>query len=238
MSMTHLLARIVAVALPLSIAGIVAPARAAVFYDGSFESITSSGDRNSGYTFGAWTVGDPNKLGADAWTSSSHNDAVYTRFNTPADASEGVDSLTFLSGRPMGEVFQTFDTTINNSYTVTFDVKERQVSTQQSVNARVFNGLLPITTSTFRSSIDLPNASALGGVQVADVSSAWTTYSFNFTATGTTSTLSLLARDSTEKQITLDNVTLTDNGPVPEPASMALMAIGGMLIFARRHRAL
>lgn len=211
----------------------VGPASAAMFTDGDFEeAITGSGDRLSGYTFGAWTVGDSDKLGANGWTNTAHNDGAFTRAGSVSDATTGADSVTMLSGRPTGEIFQAFDTTIGTTYTVTFDAKERSSGSTQNLNVRVFDGLLPDVGAGFRSSIDLLDGAALGGENVTDVTSGWVTYSFDFTAISTTSTISLLAQDSSEKQITIDTVTVTE--VVPEPASLALIALGGLLIARRR----
>lgn len=65
----------------------------------------------------------------------------------------------------------------------------------------------------------------------------WTTHSFNFVATGTTTTLTLSdnlgAGSTTDSDLLVDNISVT---AVPEPGSMALLGLGGLLL-ARRRRA-
>lgn len=225
---------------------VAVPASAAII-DGDFEVISGSADRNSDYSFGAWTVGDPNKLGADGWQNTTRialggpgNDQIYTRANnnnrTGANvATSGVDLVTFHGGnREWGEIFQTLTTTSGTTYEVTFDLRAAE-STTDNFKAQVFNGLLYLTSGSSRSSVDM--ISALGGTAIVGAANTtWTNYSFSFTATGTTSTLSFLSYSPSGNEVDLDTVTLTEIA-VPEPASLMLAAAGAMVMLVRRRRA-
>jgi hypothetical protein len=236
---THILDRLVWFLAAL--AGLALSANASVILDGDFEVITGSGDRNSDYTFGAWVVGDPNGLGADGWSSgqSPFNDQIYTRANNSnrtgdAQATSGVDLVTFHGGRRGGgEVYQEFATTIGLTYAVTFDLREQSAGTQNFM-ARVFDGQLDITTGSSRSSIGMTGE--LGGLDIADVSgSTWATYSFDFTAMGTTSTIAFLSLDTegSAGEVDLDTVSVTQ---VPEPSSLVVLSCFGVLMLVGRRR--
>lgn len=225
-------------------------ATASVITDGDFEVITGSADQNSDYSFGAWTVGDPNKLGADGWQNTTRiaqggpgNDQIYTRANnnnrSGADvATSGVDLVTFHGGnREWGEIFQTLTTTSGTTYEVAFDLRAAE-STTDNFKAQVFNGLLDLTSGSSRSSVDM--ISALGGTTIASVANTtWTNYSFSFTATGTTSTLSFLSYSPDGHEVDLDTVTVVEGEVtgVPEPISFAAGLFGLTLVAIRRRLA-
>jgi hypothetical protein len=184
-------------------------AQAALFADGSFESITGSADRNPGYTFGPWEIGNPLKA------TSFSQDQVYLRANNAGSASDGVDSITLYGGGRDGavELFQAFDTTLGTTYTVTFDMKN---ASSQDVDIRVFEGLLPTVQTSYRSSIDLLDSNALGALNITDGTNAYQTHSFDFTAASATSTISFLGNtNSSGTSLLRQSLLKTPRSPRP-----------------------
>jgi PEP-CTERM motif len=120
---------------------------------------------------------------------------------------------------------QSFGTVVGETYMVLFRYgafgSANGAGKVQSLLAQVDNAA---TTS-------LP-VSAIGG---ADFSQIFTEYSFVFTASAATTTLSF--RDTSTISVSVDGL-LENVRVVPEPASMALLGLGMLgLGLARRHRA-
>jgi hypothetical protein len=114
---------------------------------------------------------------------------------------------------------------------VEFYVRGASSSSTDNLKARVYNDNVDITTSTFRSSIDMTGE--LGGVTIANAPDTYTLQSFNFVAAGSTSTISFLAEDPSGGDIYLDTVSVDI---VPEPSAFALAALGLLSVIGLGRR--
>ncbi|WP_394763175.1 PEPxxWA-CTERM sorting domain-containing protein [Phenylobacterium sp.] len=210
-------------------------AQAAAFQNGSFETgsfVNNTGNNDDQLFQGStvitgWTVVGSGDL---AWETAN------TPFNeTPSNGSFHLDLTGYHDQSPYSGVQQTFDTVANHLYTLTFDVG----------NSGRYNGPAGASVAAFI------NGSAIYTFNNADHDpndaqhSWWETGSTAFIAGSGSTTLALIGQVGGQF-IGLDNVTITDAGPVgggvPEPASWALMLLGfgglGAALRQRRRAAL
>jgi choice-of-anchor C domain-containing protein len=182
-------------------------AQAASFQNGSFETGPAAG---SFTTLGA---GDTSITG---WTVGGNSIDYIGSYWNAQDGSRSVD----LSGNGPGSVSQTFDTILNRRYTVTFWLAGN-TDGAPTVKSTIVSAGGPGTTFTFDTTGD-----AIPGLD-------WKKYSYSFTATGGSTTLSFAAGDGGSYGAALDNVSVLG---VPEPAQWALMIGGFGLIGAASRR--
>ena len=186
---------------------IVTPVQAAnLIQNGSFE--TANVNPNPGDFIRL----DAGSTVITGWTVSQ---GTIDYIGTYWQASEGSRSLD-LSGANAGGIQQTFNTTVGETYRVTFDlagnpdgnptIKEMRVSAGGSSADFSFD-----TTGKSRSNM------------------GWVSNSWDFTATGTTTTLSFLNLVDTPYGPALDNVSVIALSPpsIPEPSSvLGLLSLG------------
>ena len=132
-------------------------------------------------------------------------------------ASNGVRSLD-LSGGNAGRIQQTFNTTVGGTYRVTFDLAGNPTGNPTIKEMRVSAGG---NSADFSFDITGKSLSNMG----------WVSNSWDFTATGTTTTLSFLNLADTAYGPALDNVSviaLSSPPPsIPEPSSvLGLLSLG------------
>jgi hypothetical protein len=98
----------------------------------------------------------------------------------------------------------------------------------------VNNAAFDSSTHELIASVD--NTGGDGVTAAPSASNEWQQFGFSFTASSTTTTLSfesnLTGGDGASTDILLDNVTV-----IPEPASLALLGLGGLMMFRRRRHA-
>lgn len=204
--------------------GLIGAAHAASFTNGSFEIVTGGFNPGSG-TF--TTLGTGNTA-ISGWTVTDGTiDVVNTNFLNPDFiASDGQNSID-LVGFSAGTIAQTFDTVIGTTYRVGFDLNSNSYGPDAIKRVLVTAGAFS-NIFTYDSALHPIGA---GG--------PWQSNGFNFTATGSSSTLTFQALNSGAGccfGAELDNVSVLTNG-VPEPASWALMIAGfGFVGAATRRR--
>ena len=189
-------------------------AGAATFTNGSFELGVNPG--SSFVTLGNGSTG------VTGWVVGGDSIAYIGGYWQAEDGSRSID----LSGNANGSIAQTFDTVANQTYQVNFFLAGNP---DGGTGAK------------------LAILSANGGQQQFDTftvtgsdshsNMGWTAYSYDFTATGASTTLSFASATGTAFGPTLDNVTVV---AVPEPASWALMilgfgGLGAVLSYQRRN---
>ena len=169
-------------------------------------------------------VGTPSLLVGDtsipSWTVVNQETAWIFSGNFGIFPSEGLRSLD-LSGyhdsAPFGGVTQTIPTQVNALYRLSFDLGAFSGSSVR-VNAGT-------TTADF--------VHTLFGIQ------HWQTFSFDFTASSTSTAITLTGLSSAANNyIGLDNasVTFLSASSAPEPGSVVLFTVGGLIWLVRRRR--
>lgn len=197
----------------VAVCGLSSPALCSVFSNGSFESPPVGPGAHfltNGALLGPWTVALP------GGSSAEHVNGTHVGLS-PFD---GAQFLSFNGGNAAagGSVFQDFDTIAGNSYTVSFAVGRLGAGGGPlSMNASVLFGLSGVA------SLSAPASGSQG---------SWVTYSFQFTAPG--STAQLRFEDTSAATIGTD-VALDGVQVVPAPGAAMMMSFTALMI-ARRRR--
>lgn len=188
-----------------------AGANAAAFVNGSFEDGISPG------SFTTIAGGDSTSI--TGWTVTGDSVDYIGSYWTAQDGSRSID----LDGNGQGGVSQTFDTIAGTKYNVSFwlagnpdgapTVKSVQVgATGNASNLYTFD-----TTGHDKSNM------------------GWAEYTYNFIASGASTTLFFASQNPGAYGPVLDNVAISAAG-VPEPATWGLMIIGFGAIGATLRR--
>ena len=202
--MRGLLAAIAAVAL------LPSGANAAEFVNGSFEAGVPAGS----FT----TVAGGNNSSVNGWSVTGNSVDYIGSYWSAQDGSRSVD----LNGNAQGGIQQTFDTLAGIQYNVTFWLAGNPDGAPITKNVLV--SATGATDGLF--SFDSTGASK--------VNMGWSKYTYNFLATGTSTTLSFASQNAGAYGAALDNVSVN---AVPEPATWALMLIGFAAVgFGMRRR--
>nr|WP_310522207.1 choice-of-anchor C family protein [Polymorphobacter sp.] len=189
-------------------------AQAATIVNGSFEA----GLNAPGGGFNTLSAGNTDISG---WTIGG---AGIDWIGTYWQASNGTRSLD-LSALAGGSVSQNVTTVVGGRYKVSFDMAGNPDGTPplKTLNVTI-NGGAP-TPYTFTTN-GTTSAGAMG----------WVTYTYDFVAGTTVSTLAFTSIDNTPSGPALDNVSIS-GGNVPEPATWAMLIAGfGLVGVAARRR--
>jgi choice-of-anchor C domain-containing protein len=183
----------------LAAAAAVLPAssQAAVFTNGSFEQGTFGG--------ASFEVVSAGSSAISGWTvGGSSVDWIGSYWN-PQDGNRSID----LSGNGNGSLSQTFDTISGQTYQVTFYVAGNPDGGP--------------TIKTFDRGVDVLFSDSFNNAGFGLNTMGWTLHSFDFIASGPTSTLSFVSTTGTAYGAALDNVSVT---AVPEASTWAMMILG------------
>jgi choice-of-anchor C domain-containing protein len=183
-------------------------ANAALFQNGSFElGIVDVGP------FTTLNAGDNASI--TGWTVGTGSIDYIGTYWTSANGDRSLD----LNGTVPGSIFQTFDVTPGQAYQVTFDLAGNPAGGPTAKTLTTSANATIVLSSFDTTGKDLSNM-------------GWTPVSFNFTATGSTETLTFLSTTAgysgnstypTAFGPALDNVSVT---AVPEPSTWAMMILG------------
>lgn len=193
-----------------AIAMLPSNANAAQFVNGSFEAGTPAGS----FT----TVSGEDNSSVTGWVATGNSVDYIGNYWGAQDGSRSID----LNGSAQGGIKQTFDTLSGVQYNVTFWLAGNPDGS-------------PATKSVL-----VAATGAADGLFSFDSTGAsksnmgWSKYTYNFLATGTSTTLSFASQNAGAYGAALDNVAVA---AVPEPATWALMLIGFAAVgFGMRRR--
>lgn len=189
-------------------------ASAAAFVNGSFETATV----DPGSSFSTLSNGSTAITG---WTVGGDSVDYIGGYWQPQNGGRSLD----LSGNANGSVSQTFSTVVGQSYAVNFFLAGNpdgglgdKTATVSATGASSQNFIFTVTPSDSK-----------GGM-------GWASYTYDFTATSTDTTLKFASATGTAYGPALDNVSVA---AVPEPAIWVMMLTGfaGVGVMLRRRRA-
>jgi len=205
MNMTPLRVALAAFALVGSVAASAAPIN--LIENGSFESVSQSNGTWSIYSsLAGWQVG---------------KNGVEVRNNNAGNAFDGVNFIE-LDTTANSWIAQTFETTVGQTYKVSFYYAPREGVAADS------NDIVVMLNSA--------NLRTAGGNGLSRSGNNWQEYDFNFVAMGELSTLGFRASGlSNGYGGSLDNVSVS---AVPEPSSWATLLAGllGLGLMSRRRK--
>jgi choice-of-anchor C domain-containing protein len=193
--------------------GVATSAGAAAFTNGSFELGV-----NPGSTFVTLAGGS---TGVTDWVVGGDSIDYIGGYWQAEDGSRSID----LSGNANGSIAQTFDTVAGQAYLVNFFLAGNpdggpaaKLEITSADGGQQQNSVFTVTGSDSRANM------------------GWTAFSYNFSATGASTTLAFASATGTAFGPALDNVSVR---AVPEPATWALMLVGfgGLGAVLRRRRA-
>ena len=188
-----------------------ASANAVPFVNGSFET---------GPATTRFTTLDPGSTAMTGWTVGGGGVDYIGGYWNAQNGSRSVD----LSGGAPGSISQTFDTIAGQGYTVTF-----------YLSGNGDNGVGPRTASVNATGSATTNYTVTASTTP---NMTYTPFTYNFFATGASTTLTFASLTGNAYGPVLDNVAVT---AVPEPATWGMMllgfgAVGGMVRSRRRHK--
>jgi hypothetical protein len=211
--------------LAAALVGAATCVHAQLLTNGSFESGTfiNQGNDTETFTAGATTMSGWTTTGNFvSWIGPSNPFGLMAQ-----DGSFFLDLTGYHTGAPFGGVTQTIATTPGQPYALTFYLG--------SYTARWGGPPVSILASAGATSGTFTNSATTG-------SSTWTPETLDFTATGTSTVITLTGTAGVE-YIGLDNVNVACTSPsgcgtgVPEPRTLTLLGLGlAGIWFARRER--
>jgi len=216
-------------ALAMSTACLTDAAGAVPFQNGSFELgpttpvnfCAACGAPYIGTFFAPYT-------GIPGWTVTAGSiDIIFLTGTAGWSASDGLRSID-LDGLSGGTMAQTFDTVPGSTYTIAFDLAANFYA------GDLIKSVL-VTAPNFSQTYTFNSAGRTA------LNMGWITETFQFVATGTSSTLSFDSQTNSAFGAALDNVRVSADdttAPVPEPETYALMiaALGALGFMARRRK--
>jgi choice-of-anchor C domain-containing protein len=223
----------------LAVIGATPVARANLITNGSFEQLNLAATPINPYGFVTLHPGNTSLAG---WSVSGNTvDVVPGTYWQPSAGNWSVD----LTGTPgVGSVTQVVATTVGTTYKLSFDLAVNPENlTNEIALIKTLRATIQSSSSAILAQVDYPG---LAGARTKS-NMQYVTETFFFTATSSLSAISFASLApvgaNAAKVYTgpvIDNVDLTPLGggplppPVPEPASLTVLAIGAAALLGRR----
>lgn len=208
-------------------------AKANLLLNGDFESVTAPLNEVHLLTLA------PGDTALTGWSITGPTiDVVGKNYWLPAGGDYSVD-LTGTSGA--GGIQQTITTQVGKKYLVTLDIAPNPEN--------YFNPLTSVDEITIPRILEISTGSASAtwerhALTNSITSLAWETIAWEFTATDTETTIAFKSLGTAlYTGMAIDNVSvdevpggIPDPRSIPEPASLGVLALGGLLMLRRRNR--
>lgn len=194
-----------------AIAAIALPAaaNAQAFQNGGFEAGTNPG------SFTTVNAGSSNVTG---WTVGGAGIDYIGSYWAAGEGDRSID----LSGNAAGSIAQTFDTIVGQAYAVTFLLAGNP------------DGAPTVKTAAVGATGNATASYTVDSTGATRASMGWTSHTYNFVATGTSTTLNFASLDNSPYGPALDSVSIA---AVPEPAAWGMLIGGfGLAGLALRRR--
>jgi len=147
----------------------------------------------------------------------------------------GVASMHPGGGGLVGGIYQDLVTVVGQAYGVSMWVQNFDYFVGVGGQVKVLAGSVGTDTYTFENGIDVSTAYSTAGLVdenfLTSEDGSWSQVSFQFTANDTTTRFGIYSNPIEPISIDVDDVVVT---AVPEPATMVLLGLGGVLIRRRR----
>jgi len=147
----------------------------------------------------------------------------------------GVASLHPGGGGAVGGVYQDLTTVVGQAYDVSMWIQNFDYYAAPGGQVKILAGSVGTDTYTFENAVDISTIYSTTGLVdknfLTTEDGSWSQVSFQFTATDTTTRFGIYSNPIEPISIDVDDVIVT---AVPEPATMVLLGLGGVLIRRRR----
>jgi hypothetical protein len=147
----------------------------------------------------------------------------------------GVASMHPGGGGAVGGVYQDLTTVIGESYDVSMWVQNFDYFVGVGGQVKILAGSAGTDTYTFENGLDVSILYSTAGLVdqnfLTNEDGSWSQVSFQFTAIDTTTRFGIYSNPVEPISIDVDDVSVT---AVPEPTTLALLGLGGLLLRKRR----
>ncbi len=216
------------------------------FQNGGFELPVITGGPDFATVPTGWTKFDPSCGGTANCNGGGLFMQLYSTFGLPTTGGQGTQAFGFGgNGTSSGSLLQTFDTTPGSHYHITYQYVIQQGTGFEDLVLDVLSGAVSALATNSAGCTGDPGCLASSGDTKFN-NLDWITHSLDFTASSASTTIRFSdfsgtlesQNDSVFTNWGLDAVTIsqTSGASAPEPSTMALLALAGIMAVQWRRR--